>query len=106
MLDYFQTSADTRAGRWLAAMLVLFRPQIEFLLHHRDQVIDAARRVRRGADVLENRHLEITGMLAIDVETQRRAAAAALARRTAPLQSQRQRQPTADPMARATAAAG
>jgi hypothetical protein len=63
-------------------MTVLFRPQIEFLLCHRDQVIDAWRRAHAGIDALEDRNLDLTGMLAIDIDTQRRAAAAALARRS------------------------
>jgi hypothetical protein len=84
MLDCFHgnpAAPSALADRWLVAMLVLFRPQIEFLLHHRDQVVEHWRRGRFPTDVLEDRELEITGMLAIDVQGQRRAVAAALSRR-------------------------
>jgi hypothetical protein len=57
-------------NRWLSAMLRLFRPQIETLVRHRDQVVEAWRRAYRGLDVFEDRRLEITGELAIDVEQQ------------------------------------
>jgi len=53
-------------NRWLTAMVRCFRPQIEALLYHRDQVIG-----QRGAQnlqqVLEDRSLEITGTVPIDV---------------------------------------
>lgn len=94
MLDRFRPTGgatSTRADQWIEAMVALFRPQIEFLLHHRDQVVGAWRQVHRGADVLEDRNLEVTGTLAIDIEAQRRAVAAALARRS------RERNPQTDP---------
>ncbi|WP_025166378.1 DUF6969 family protein [Pseudomonas taeanensis] len=53
---------------WLSAMLKLFRPQIEALLNHRDQVISAWQQSHPGEDVLEDRKLEITGFLPISVD--------------------------------------
>jgi hypothetical protein len=85
MLDRFRPSggvSSTRADQWIEAMVVLFRPQIAFLLQHRDRVIGAWRRAHKGADVLEDANLEVTGMLVINIDAQRRAVAAALARRS------------------------
>ena len=44
----------------------LFRPHIETLLRHRDQVITAWQENHPEQDVLEDRRLEITGYLPID----------------------------------------
>lgn len=55
-------------NRWIGAMMVLFRPHIEALLRHRDQVITAWAAAHPGRDVLEDRSLEVTGFLPIDVE--------------------------------------
>ena len=58
-------------NRWLSAMLVLFQPQIVRLLHERDARIDAWRADHPDTnDVYEDRRLEVTSELAIDVETQ------------------------------------
>lgn len=55
-------------NRWLTAMVRGFRPQIEALLHHRDEVIEQRR--EQGLDqVLEDRSLEITGTIPIDLES-------------------------------------
>lgn len=53
---------------WLTALLQLFRPHIEALLEHRDRVIEAWRAAHPGADVFEDRALEITGYLPISVD--------------------------------------
>ncbi|MGQ0752127.1 MAG: DUF6969 family protein [Betaproteobacteria bacterium] len=55
-------------NRWLGAMFTLFRPHIESLLRHRDQVIAAWGPMDIQQNVLEDRALEITGFLSIDVE--------------------------------------
>jgi hypothetical protein len=55
-------------NRWIGAMVVLFRPHIETLLHHRDAVIDACFHAHPGRNVLEDRELEVTGYLPISVE--------------------------------------
>lgn len=55
-------------NRWLTAMVRCFRPQIEALLYHRDEVI--SKRQEKGLEqVLEDRSLEITGTIPIDVES-------------------------------------
>jgi len=55
-------------NRWLTAMVRGFRPQIEALLHHRDEVIEQ-RREHGLEKVLEDRSLEIIGTIPIDVES-------------------------------------
>lgn len=55
-------------NRWLTAMVRCFRPQIEALLYHRDEVV--GQRQTNGLEpVLEDRALEITGTIPIDVES-------------------------------------
>ncbi|ADE15729.1 hypothetical protein Nhal_2653 [Nitrosococcus halophilus Nc 4] len=49
-------------------MIRLFRPQIEQLLRHRDEIINKAHIERPDDDVLEDRDLEITGYLPINVD--------------------------------------
>lgn len=55
-------------NRWLTAMVRCFRPQIEALLYHRGEVIDL-RREQGMEQVLEDRSLEITGTIPIDVDS-------------------------------------
>jgi len=55
-------------NRWLGAVFILFRAHVEALLRHRDQVIAAWAAAHPGHDALEDRSLEVTGFLPIDVE--------------------------------------
>lgn len=55
---------------WISSMLILFRPQIESLLHQRDQVIRERMEAYPGVDVFEDRGLELTGYIPISVEQQ------------------------------------
>lgn len=55
-------------NRWIGAMMVLFRPHIEALIRHRDEVISEWARRHPETDVFEDRNLEITGYLPISVE--------------------------------------
>ncbi len=71
MLDRFvidHAGPSWPVNRWISAMLRLFRPHIVALLRHRDAVIDAWQRAAPGMDVLEDRQLEITGLLPISVD--------------------------------------
>ena len=53
---------------WLTALLRLFRPHIEALLKHRDEVIADWQRKHPDRDALEDRALEITGYLPVSVD--------------------------------------
>jgi hypothetical protein len=55
-------------NRWLTAMVRCFRPQIEALLYHRDEVV-SQRQGQNLEQVLEDRSLEITGTIPVDVES-------------------------------------
>lgn len=55
-------------NRWLGAMFILFRPQIEALLRHRDHVVAAWAAAHPGCDVHEDRSLDVTGFISVDVE--------------------------------------
>jgi hypothetical protein len=57
-------------NKWLTAMVTLFRPQIEQLLHKRDAVLKDRMATSPEADVLEDRDLEITSMSLIDTDRQ------------------------------------
>lgn len=67
-------------NRWIGAMLRLFRPQIETLVRQRDKVVEAWALTHPDRDAFEDRRLEITGELSIDIDAQIAAVAAALAR--------------------------
>jgi len=81
MLDRFEMDLiwpEWPVNRWLSAMMVLFRPQIEVLLHRRDAVLNSHMLARPGDDVLEDRDLEITALTRIDADRQIAAVRAAL----------------------------
>lgn len=57
-------------NRWISAMFVLFRPQMEALLHVRDAAIADWAARNSGRDVFEDRELDITSQVPISVEVQ------------------------------------
>ncbi len=68
-------------NRWIGAMFVLFQPQMAELLRARDNAIMVWRRRHRGrVHVFEDRRLEVTSSLDIDLEEQVRQVDAALSR--------------------------
>ncbi len=72
MLDRFviaEPEPSAVLNRWIAAVVQLFRPQIAALLRTRDEAVMAWRRRRRTA-VFEDRRLEITSSLDIELEPQ------------------------------------
>jgi len=69
------------ANRWITAMLKLFRPQIEALVIERDRVIGEWEAAHPDRDVYEDRDLEVTSSLPIDVEAQVAAVAEAMGNR-------------------------
>ena len=69
MLDGFAVGGARPLYRWITSMMVLFRPQIERLLHERDAEVDRWRAAHPGTDVFEDRRLEITSSIDISLET-------------------------------------
>jgi hypothetical protein len=67
-------------NRWLAAVLRLFRPEIEHLLRRRDAALAAWQSRHRGRDPFAARELEILSALDISAAAQRDAVQRALTR--------------------------
>jgi hypothetical protein len=65
-------------NRWLAAMVALYRPQIEGLLALRDELLDEWSRRHPEGHVTENRQIQNTSEIAIDIAGQIDAIEAAL----------------------------
>jgi len=73
MLDKFEIDLvppSWPVNIWLTAMLRLFRPQIDTLVHDRDRVVESWRNDHPDVDVFEDRGLEISTEIAISVEDQ------------------------------------
>jgi len=86
MLDRFdveQAYPCVAVNMWITAMIRLFRPQIEALLRERDRKIADWAVSHPDTDVFEDRDLEITSALRIDVDHQVTAVERALARKAA-----------------------
>ena len=72
LLDRFEidhTYPSWAANRWITAMVALYQPQITQLLIERDVVIDAWAESHDG-DVLEDRDLEVTSKISLDIKHQ------------------------------------
>src|SRR5439155_27308379 len=67
-------------NRWLAALIRLFRPEIEHLLQRRDATLAAWRAEHRGADAFAARDLEVLSEIEISIAAQTDALARAMAR--------------------------
>jgi len=70
------------ANRWITALVGLFRPQIAELVRERDRAVAAWAERHPDGDVFEDRNLEITSYMDIDVEAQIRGVSQALLKRT------------------------
>lgn len=71
LIDKFKVdhaNPNLAVNQWLTNFLHLYKPQIESLLFHRDQVIEAWQKKHTDKDVLEDRALEVTGYIPIDVQ--------------------------------------
>lgn len=55
-------------NRWLSAMFVLYFPHMAALLARRDAVVENWARSHPDRDVFEDRELEVTGWMPVDVE--------------------------------------
>ena len=76
-------SFDRDLGDFIASMLVLYQHEIAALLEQRDQVFAEYRAAHQGRDPYEDRDLDVTSNLEIQVEHQLAALAAELKRREA-----------------------
>lgn len=65
-----RTAGDPLVNRWLAALLVLFRPQIENVLAARDRKLRAAAHTRRCRPVLQDHRVEVLSTVAVDIDAQ------------------------------------
>lgn len=63
-----RSAGDPLVNRWLAALLRLFRPQIEELLELRDRRLRAAARRRRRVPLVRDRRVEVLSVLPIDID--------------------------------------
>ena len=73
MLGRFDMKIDKPSwsvNRWLTNLLRLFRPQIENLLQQRDERVREWRMQHPDANTYEDRRLEVTSQLPIDVDAQ------------------------------------
>jgi hypothetical protein len=82
MLDRFAVDLaypSATLNRWITALFALFRPQLVELVRARDEAVMSFRRRRRGkVHVFEDRRLEVTSSVEIDVDEQVRRVALAL----------------------------
>jgi len=70
MLGCFRIAGDAPSlllNRWIAALVVLYRPEIAWLLHQRDKAV-MQRRWRWRGNVFEDPRLEIASSLDIDLD--------------------------------------
>jgi hypothetical protein len=81
MLDGFDIKMDRPSwsvNRWLTALLRLFRPHIAHLLQRRDERVRQWQAQYPDVNAYEDRRLEVTSQLAVDVEAQVRLLATRL----------------------------
>jgi hypothetical protein len=81
MLDGFDIKMDKPSwsvNRWLTALLRLFRPQIAQLLRQRDERLRQWEMQNPNVNAYEDRRLEITSQLPVDIEAQVRLLATRL----------------------------
>jgi len=73
MLDHFEMDLATQSwplNIWITAMVQLFRPRIEELIHERDRCVAEWSEKHPERDTFEDRDLEITSFQKISVESQ------------------------------------
>jgi len=86
MLDHFlidHAQPSWPVNMWISAMLRLFDPQIRMLIGERDRVVEAWARDHPDENVYEDRDLEVTSTMDIDVDAQIAAIDQALAGKSA-----------------------
>ncbi len=70
MFDIDHAYPCLATNRWIGALIRLYQPQIEHLLIERDETIREWERRHPETDVFEDRELEITSQLRIDIDEQ------------------------------------
>lgn len=61
---------SSAVSRWVTAMVRLFRPQIELIIHQRDEAVARWQAAHPDADAFEDRALEITSAIEISLHDQ------------------------------------
>lgn len=80
LIDHAQPSWPV--NRWISAMVRLFRPQIVSLVDARDEVVAGWGETYPDRNVFEDRDLEITSLLDVDIDAQIGAVAVELDKRS------------------------
>jgi hypothetical protein len=73
MLDHFDidhTKPSWPVNRWIGGLVRLFRPQIETLLHKRDETVADWQARHNDRNVYEDRELEVTSFVDISIDHQ------------------------------------
>ncbi len=81
MLDLFRIDhafPSWPVNIWMSNLLILFRPQVEWLLRERDLVLERWQAEHSAVDAYEDRTLDIASYLPINVEEQIKAVLAAM----------------------------
>lgn len=68
--DIDHTQPSWPVNIWITNMLILFRPQIKEMIYARDAAVEAWRQDHPDTNVFEDRELEVTSELAVDVDEQ------------------------------------
>jgi len=81
--DIDHTQPSWPVNIWITNMLILFRPQIKEMIYARDAAVEAWRQDHPDTNVFEDRELEVTSEMLIDVDEQLVQVQQALAARDA-----------------------
>jgi hypothetical protein len=86
MLDRFEIDharPSWPVNRWITAFVQLYKPQIAELLRARDRFVADWQAKHSGSDVYEDRELEVTSAMDVDMQQHLQAVGKALEKRTA-----------------------
>ncbi len=83
MLDHYAMNSDGSLSpleRWTAALLVMFRPQIIWLISQRDATLESWKTTHPESNVYEDKALEVLADIDISIDEQQKAVNALLER--------------------------